>query len=473
YVSGDVRDFWANMIMLYCLQDHYDRTQDKRVLELMTKYFEYQNSLPDEKLIPNSWQHVRGGDNLYSVYWLYNQTGAPFLLEFANKLDRCTLNWNRTDGFPNLHNVNVAQGFREPATRYQQTKSKADLKASYDVLAKMRSTFGPVPGGMWGGDENSRFGYKDPRQAVETCGMVEQMLSDQIMNGITGDTFWSDHCEDVAFNSLPVAFTQNCDALRYLTAPNMAISDDQNHSPGIDNTGPFLMMNPFSSRCCQHNHSMGWPYFTENSWMATPDKGLYAAIYAPTTVSATVGDGAKVQITETTQYPFRDTLNFTVSTPRAVNFPLYLRVPAWCKAPSLAINGKVVRIGAAKNNYIRISRTWKTNDRVALHLPFELKVTRYEANKNSASVNYGPLTFSLKFNEINESVDSTKTAIGDSQWQKGADPAKWPSTIIRPGSPWNYALVLDSPDPARLFTVENRPWPSDNYPFSTDSAPIV
>ncbi|RYG58527.1 hypothetical protein EON80_26935, partial [bacterium] len=39
YVSGDVRDFWANMIMLYCLQDHYDRTQDKRVLELMTKYF--------------------------------------------------------------------------------------------------------------------------------------------------------------------------------------------------------------------------------------------------------------------------------------------------------------------------------------------------------------------------------------------------------------------------------------------------
>ena len=36
---------------------------------------------------------------------------------------------------------------------------------------------------MWGGDENSRKGYTDPRQAVETCGMVEQMASDEILTG--------------------------------------------------------------------------------------------------------------------------------------------------------------------------------------------------------------------------------------------------------------------------------------------------
>lgn len=473
YEAPGVRDFWANMVMLYCLEDHYDRTGDKRVIALMTKYFQFQNSLPDEKLIPRSWQHVRGGDNLYSVYWLYNRTGDKFLLDFANKLDRVTLDWNRKDRLPNLHNVNVAQGFREPATRYQQTKKKEDLQASYDVLAKMRRTFGPVPGGMWGGDENSRPGYKDPRQAVETCGMVEQMLSDEIMNGITGDTFWSDHAEEVAFNSLPVAFTQNFGALRYLTAPNMALSDDRDHSPGIDNSGPFLMMNPFSSRCCQHNHSMGWPYFAEHSWMATPDSGLYAAIYAPSTVTAKVGNGTTVQINETTQYPFRDTLTFAITTPKAVSFPLYLRVPAWCSAPAVAINGRAVRIDAPKNDFIRIARNWKSGDRVTLRLPFELKVTRYEENKNSASVAYGPLTFSLKFNELYETVDSTKTAIGDSQWQKDADPAKWPSTIIRPGSPWNYALELSGSNPAKSFTVETRPWPADNYPFSTESAPIV
>ncbi len=69
-------------------------------------------------------------------------------------------------------------------------------------------------------------------------------------------------------------------ALRYLTAPNMVVSDSKNHAPGIENSGPFLMMNPFSSRCCQHNHSMGWPYFTARLWFATPDNGLCAAVYS-------------------------------------------------------------------------------------------------------------------------------------------------------------------------------------------------
>ena len=36
---------------------------------------------------------------------------------------------------------------------------------------------GQVPGGMFGSDENCRPGFTDPRQAVETCGMAEMMLS--------------------------------------------------------------------------------------------------------------------------------------------------------------------------------------------------------------------------------------------------------------------------------------------------------
>lgn len=41
-------------------------------------------------------------------------------------------------------------------------------------------------------------------QAVETCGMVEFMLSAERLVTITGDTSWADMCEDVAFNSSPL-----------------------------------------------------------------------------------------------------------------------------------------------------------------------------------------------------------------------------------------------------------------------------
>lgn len=99
------------------------------------------------------------------------------------------------------------------------------------------------------------MGCIDPRQGTETCGFVEEMASDELMMRITGDPMWAEQCEDVAFNSYPAAVMPDFRALRYITSPNQVLSDAQNHNPGIDNGGPFLAMNPFSSRCCQHNHA--------------------------------------------------------------------------------------------------------------------------------------------------------------------------------------------------------------------------
>jgi hypothetical protein len=117
---------------------------------------------------------------------------------------------------------------------------------------------------MFGADENARMGYIDPRQGTETCGFVEQMASDELLLAMTGDPFWAEHCENVAFNSFPASMMPDMKSLRYITSPNQSISDSKNHHPGIDNNGPFLAMNPFSSRCCQHNHGQGWPYYIEH-----------------------------------------------------------------------------------------------------------------------------------------------------------------------------------------------------------------
>ncbi len=466
------RDYWANMLMLFCLQTYYEETHDQRVLDLMTKYFHYQLTVPDEKFLTHYWQKMRGGDNLYSVYWLYNHTGDTELLKLADKIHRCTADWEMPGDLPNWHNVNIAQCFREPAEHYLQTHNPEELQDTYNDFNEVRKRYGQVPGGMFGGDENCRPGYSDPHQGVETCGMVEEMLSDELLMQISGDPFWGDHCETVAFNTYPAALTPDLRALRYLTAPNMVVSDSKNHSPGIQNSGPFLMMNPFSSRCCQHNHSMGWPYFTKHLWLATPDNGLCAALYSASEVTAQVGHGAKVQIAEETHYPFEEKIKFTVHTEQAVSFPLYLRVPAWCPAAAVAVNGKSLAASNAAGKYLRLDRQWKEGDVVTLSLPMTLTVKEWTANHDSVSVNYGPLTFSLKIGERYVRRDSSKTAIGDSAWQKSADPSKWPSFEIFPTTPWNYGLVLDATNPADAFTVQKLVWPKDDYPFTPDSTPI-
>ena len=470
-MHGDKPELWAQMIALSTLQTYYEYSGDERVIKLMTDYFKWQLTIPDDKFLEDYWENSRGGDNLYTVLWLYNRTGDKFLLDLAHKIHRNTADWCQPTSLPNWHNVNIAECFREPATYYMLTGDKAMLHASYNVQHLIRRTFGQVPGGMFGSDENARLGYIDPRQGVETCGMVEQMASDEIMLRFTGDPYWAENCEDVAFNTYPAAVMPDFRSLRYITSPNMVQSDSENHSPGIANSGPFLSMNPFSSRCCQHNHSQGWPYYSENLVYATPDNGVAFVMYAACTADVKVADNKKITVTEETNYPFDENITITIDKGKA-EFPLYLRIPTWTKNAEVYVNGEKQTVTPVSGKYYRISREWKKGDRVSLRVPMSLSMRRWQVNKNSVSVDYGPLTLSLKIKERYVKRDSKETAIHDSKWQKNADASQWPTTEIYADSPWNYALYLNPENALGDIEVVKKPWPADNFPFTLESVPL-
>ena len=162
--------------------------------------------------------------------------------------------------------------------------------------------------------------------------------------------------------------------LRYITSPNMVQNDSKNHHPGIDNRGPFLMMNPFSSRCCQHNHAQGWPYYAENLWMATPDNGLASVLYVGNKMTAKVGDGKEVTIEEVTNYPFEEEIRFKLKTTETVDFPWYFRIPGWCNNAEVVINGEKIAIKPEAGKLVRMERTWQNSDEVILKLPMDLSL---------------------------------------------------------------------------------------------------
>ncbi|MDR2921208.1 MAG: glycoside hydrolase family 127 protein [Tannerella sp.] len=461
------QDFWPNMIVLWIMQSYYEYTNDQRIIDFISKYCNYLLTVPDEDFLYSYWENSRGGDNLWSVAWLYNRTHDDKLLELAEKIHRNTADWTKSTELPNWHNVNIAQCFREPATYYLFSKDSAMLAASYNVQSLIRRAFGQVPGGMFGADENARIGFFDPRQGTETCAFVEQMASDEIMLLITGDTYWADHCEDIAFNSYPASMMPDYKSLRYITSPNHVISDAKNHHPGIDNRGPFLAMNPFSSRCCQHNHGFGWPYYAEHLVLATPDNGVAVALYNACKATLKVGNGSEVSILEETNYPFDEKIRFIIETPNQVSFPFYLRIPSWCKSASVSVNGNRIQEKLASGKYLKINREWSQGDVVELTFPMDYAIRQWQVNKNSVSVDYGPLTLSLKIVEDYKKMDSRETAIWDSKWQEGVDASAWPTYEIFPGSSWNYALAKDVP-----LTIERKAWPSDNNPFTLENVPF-
>ncbi len=451
-------DLMPHQNMLYAYRAYYDYTGDKRILDLMTRYFHWELTLDDKMFFNGGWGAARNSDNMDMVYWLYNRTGDPKLLELGEKLMRTGERWmNHLGG---CHNVAFCQGFRKPAVFYQQNKDSkylAQMESNYDDIYDV---YGQVPGGMFAGDEFARPGHTDPRQAIETCGAVEMMFSAEVLLRIAGDLKWMDRCENIAYNTLPATTTADFRGLRYLTSPNQCNSDARSKAPTLADDGPMQVMNPRDHHCCQHNLACAWPYFIESLYEATPDRGLAAMMYAPCLVTAQVGDGTKVTIEQRTCYPFDERIELLLSSPKSVAFPLYLRIPAWCIQPKLSINGRASDIAVKGGDLVRVARTWTSGDKVVLDLPMAIVVARWEKNNNSVSVNRGPLTYSVKIGEkyVRQHPERKED--------------KWPAYEIVPTTPWNYGLVLDSADPIASIEVVKKSFPMSDQPFTLAETPV-
>ena len=471
---SNAHDWWPKMVMLKIMQQHYSATGDQRVINFMTQYFKYQLAELPKTPLGNwtFWGAQRGGDNLMMVYWLYNITGEPFLLELGELIHKQTFNW--TDVFLNqdhlsrqlsMHCVNLAQGFKEPVVYYQQNKEQKQIDAVKKAVIDIRRTIG-LPTGLWGGDELLRFG--EPTTGSELCTAIEMMFSLEEMLEITGDVQWADYLERVAYNALPTQITDDFSARQYYQQTNQVAATREWReftTPHDDTDVIFGELNGYP--CCTSNMHQGWPKLVQNLWYATADNGIAALVYGPSNVKAKVANGITVQIKEETNYPFDEAINFKFSfadkkTKKAF-FPFHLRIPEWCKAAIIRINGEVVNEDNYSGEITKIRREWQQGDVLTLELPME--ITSSEWYSRAAVIERGPLVYALKMNE---------------QWEKKTfgpeeqDYGQWYYEVTS-DSQWNYGLMEDDLKPQNIkqkFTIEKKNTVAA-YPWNVENAPIV
>ena len=254
--------------------------------------------------------------------------------------------------------------------------------------------------------------------------------------------------------------TPDLKGLHYLTAPNQVQLDRKNKAPMIQNDGDMFSYNPYQYRCCQHNAAHAWPYFAEHLWMATANEGLAAVLYSPSKVKAKVAGGTKVEITESTEYPFNGKVTFTIATggPQ-VRFPLALRIPAWTTGPRITVNGKnLSAAGSTSAGWIVADQTWRDGDRIVLTLPMAVQVKKWTANGDSVSIYRGPLAYSLKIGE---------------RWERYNQDAKWAAITRFSRQRSGIGLVLD---PAKADSGIRVARPSyevgNDQPFTPNAAPV-
>lgn len=460
--QGKREDWWPKMVMLKALQQYYTATQDKRVVDLMLRYFKYQQETLPKFPLGNwtFWGNRRGGDNLAVVYWLYNITKEKFLLDLAETIKQQTFDWTNVysgntirqlNPLPDLHCVNVAQGLKEPIIYYQQHPEQKYLNAVKDGLSALKDCHGFV-NGMYGGDE--RLHGNDPTQGSELCSAVEMMFSFESILPITGDVYYADYLEKVAYNVLPTQSNDDYSRKQYFQQANQVLITDEERNFFNDNNGRLVFGTTSGYPCCLTNMHQGWPKFIQNLWYATSDNGIAALVFGPSEVTAKVANGEEINISEKTDYPFKENIQFTIQTKSKIKFPFHLRIPLWCNNPTVSINGKAVVI-STNNNIVVINREWSFGDVVELNLNMNFRFSYWY--ENSLGIERGPLVYALKIKEEWREVK-----------KKGYDDTFWE---VLPKSPWNYAIIRSGIENSNLKidvkeNIAANPWNLENAPLS-------
>ncbi|TKG93481.1 hypothetical protein EYV94_17190 [Puteibacter caeruleilacunae] len=460
-------DWWPKMVMLKVLQQYYTATEDERVLTLMTNYFKYMlKELPGRPLGHYSyWGNRRGADNLAVVYWLYNITKEKYLLELGELIHQQTYKWERvfTDNtirrlnpLPGLHCVNVAQGLKAPAIYYQQNQDEQLLNSVKEGLSALRDVHGFV-NGMYGGDEHLHG--NDPTQGSELCSATEMMYSFESILPITGDTYYADYLEKLAYNVLPTQHTDDYTAKQYFQQANQVVITDESRNFFNDHNGRLVFGTTSGYPCCLTNMHQGWPKFVQNLWYATADNGLAALVYGASEVTAKVADGEEVTLEQETSYPFKGDVTIAVKKASSVQFPLHLRIPGWCKNATVKVNGERFECNT-EDNIIIVNRKWSAGDKVELSFPMEIKFsTWYEG---SIGVERGPLVYGLRVEENWVKVEKNHGFLGEQGYED-------PFWEVYPKSPWNYALPRRIS--AKNFKISIKDY-IDDMPWNLNNAPI-
>jgi len=483
-------DWWPRFVVLKTLSAYYRATGERRVLDFMDAFLRYLYAHIDATP-PKYWACARALEAGGAIELLYRATGAGYLRGLTEKLQSYMFHWReyfddlpckaptgeripggvfnfiksagepfdalskRSQRVPKpelrdkilrfnntplvklitmTHGVNLAMALKYPAV-YEMLAGKelSELPArGYEQLLRHHG----LAYGLWTADEH--LGGPNPAGGTELCAVAEAMYSFEELLGINGEFIWADRLELLAHNALPATFTPDMCAHQYVQQANQIAADrrarlfyDLHRDANTFGLAP-------NYGCCAANLHQAFPKLAANACYETL-RGLAFLLYMPCTVR-TPG----LEIRETTDYPFGETVRFEVlrsdGQPRTLSF----RIPEGSTG-ELSYNGEPCPL--------EIERAWAVGDILELYLSTPVSIA--ENPDGSVSVRKGALLFALKIEEECRSL--------------GGAPQPFHDREYLPRSLWNYAPLLKD---GALQVIKETHRPVPPMPFDPAAPPI-
>lgn len=392
---------------------HYQATGSRKFLDIAIKYAD----CVCREVGPNEGQAcVVPGHQIaeMALCKLYVLTGekkyldeAKYMLDYRGKTERKDL--YSQSHIPVVeqkeavgHAVRAAYMYAGMADVAALTGDQSYINAIDSIWANIVGKKLYITGGIGATSNGEAFGenYELPNMSAycETCAAIGNVYVNYRLFLLHGESKYYDVLERSLYNGLISGVSLDGGGFFY---PNP-----------LESMGQHQRQPWFGCACCPSNIARFIPSLPGYVY-AVKDRIVYVNLFMSNTASLSV-DGKKVEIEQTTEYPWEGDIAVTVNQNKAGQWALKIRVPGWVEnkvvpsdlyyysdeiSPSytITVNGETTDGTLAEDGYFTIDRKWKKGDVVNIHFDMEPRTVRangkVEADKGFVAIERGPIVY--------------------------------------------------------------------------------
>lgn len=433
-------DLWSMFLILRVLTIYAEVSGNDNVDCVIAKGLKYINTAMNHKTIIN-WAHARYFECFIPLLYAKRRklVGNNFIKELTVKLKSQGLDYKVSSSLWNMsasrwaydnHGVNIVMALKA-SELYKELTGQTDFDAK-DMLAILDKYHGNAYGHF---NLDECLAPVGPNYGSELCSVVEAMYSYEVLFNLTNDTYWLERLERLAFNGLPAAISDDMWAHQYdqqVNQLNCSVHNKLSYFRTNSVEANVFGLEPHFG-CCTANFGQGWPLFALSAYSYFKDS---VQINIPLSATINLENGLILKCKS--EYPFRNKL--VLLSNRDTQIRIKVSKYAYLK------NFK------KKNGFVNISLN--ANEEKELEYAFELRLE--DRPKSFATLNYGPLLFSIPMKYRKQIVEYTKNNVE----------RKFPycDYYYELNDEWRYGFISEK------FKVIEKEY---NLPFDRNNPPLL
>jgi hypothetical protein len=228
------------------------------------------------------------------------------------------------------------------------------------------------------------YDLPDDTAYAETCATIGLILWNHRLLQFSGDRKYADVLERGLYNGFLSGIS--LEGAHFFYENPLASAGNHHRVPW------------FACPCCPPNVAR-LVASIDNYFYSTSPQGVWVHQFASNEAQMTVS-GTPFLLKQSSNYPWDGVVQLQVLASQPVSFDMHLRLPGWCQAYQLSLNGKSLEAAPQANGYIAISRTWQESDTLTYEMDMPIRPVfanpAVQQLQGRVALQRGPLVYCLE-----------------------------------------------------------------------------